>query len=211
MSQCLEDSTGWRRSDVRQDSSIKELYNERHRLALETLVSEGIDSFTGFLNKERIPNFLSDDEIRRISHAAIVPRYISLVGDDSHLDQSSTLDCSSLTYFPEISDLEPPVLEMGWPAFTTGSFRGVTRAVAYFQPSYGENIYSCKEAARRMIKTAKEVKLKFKFYNQSFLTFNTDKLYSHIYRAVLGYRHTVHILFCSSSTIGKVVAHLTDR
>lgn len=157
MSQCLEDSPSWRRSEVRQDSSIKESYNERHRLALETLVSEGIESFTDFLNKERIPNFLSDDEIRRISRAAVVPRCVSFVGEDSHLDQSSTLDCSSVTYFPEISDLEPPVLEIGWPAFTTGSFRGVTRAAAYFQPSYGESIYSCKEAARRMIKNAKEV------------------------------------------------------
>ncbi|KAG7319093.1 hypothetical protein KOW79_017567 [Hemibagrus wyckioides] len=157
MSQCLEDLPDWRRSEVRQDSSIKELYNERHRLALETLLSEGIDSFTDFLNKERIPNFLSDDEIRRISRAAVVPRCVSLVGDDSHLEQLSTLDCSSVTYFPEISDLEPPILELGWPAFTTGSFRGVTRAVAYFQPSYGESIYSCKEAARRMIKNAKEV------------------------------------------------------
>lgn len=161
MSQCLEDSTGWRRSEVRQDSSIKELYNEKHRLALETLVSEGTDSFTDFLNKERMTNFLSDDEIRRISHVAVVPRCVSCVGEESHLDQSSTLDCSSVTYFPEISDLEPPVLEMGWPAFTTGSFRGVTRAVAYFQPSYGERIYSCKEAARRMIKSAKEVILQF--------------------------------------------------
>lgn len=158
MSQCLDDSTGWLRSEVRQDSGIKEIYNERHRLALETLISAGIDSFIDFLNKERIPNFLSDDEIRRISHAAVVPRCVSFVGDDSHLEQSNTLDCSSVTYFPDISDLDPPVLEMGWPAFTTGSYRGVTRALAYFQPNYGESIYSCKEAARRLIKDAKEVK-----------------------------------------------------
>ncbi|KAK2821409.1 hypothetical protein Q7C36_020752 [Tachysurus vachellii] len=157
MSQCLDDLPDWRRSEVRHDSNLKDLYNERHRLALETLVSEGIDSFTDFLNKERIANFLTDDEIRRISRAAVVPRCVSLVGDDSHLEQHSTLDCSSATYFPEVSDLEPPVLELGWPAFTTGSFRGVTRAVAYFQPSYGESIYSCKEAVRRMIKNAKEV------------------------------------------------------
>lgn len=158
LSQCLEDSTGWRGAEVPHASGIKEFYNERHRLALETLVSEGTDSFTNFLNKEGIPNFLSDDEIKRIYHAAVVPRCVSFVGDDLHLDQSSsTLDFLSVTYFPEISDLEPPVLEMGWPAFTAGSFRGLTRAVAYFQPSYGETIYSCKEAARRMIKNAKEV------------------------------------------------------
>lgn len=167
MSQCLEDSA--RISDMRQDSSITEIYNERHRLALETLVSEGIGSFTDFLSKERIPNFLSDDEIRRISYAAVVPRCASFFGDDPHLDQCNTLDCSSVTYFPEISDLEPPVLEMGWPAFTTGSFRGVTRAVAYFQPSYGESIYSCKEATRRMIKNAKEVMLKFNYVTKSTL------------------------------------------
>uniref|UniRef100_A0A4W4FF44 Scaffolding anchor of CK1 domain-containing protein n=1 Tax=Electrophorus electricus TaxID=8005 RepID=A0A4W4FF44_ELEEL len=157
LSQCLEDSPGWRTPRIGQDSSLKELYNERHRLALEELISGGADSFVDFLKKERIPNFLSDEEIRRISRAAVVPRCVSLIGDESHLDQSGTLDCSSVTYFPEISDIEPPLLEIGWPAFTRGSFRGVTRAVAYFQPSYGECIYSCKEAARRMIKSAKEV------------------------------------------------------
>ncbi|KTG05249.1 hypothetical protein cypCar_00026130 [Cyprinus carpio] len=157
LSQCVEDSPGWRTPRTGQELNLKELYNERHRLALEELVAGGVQSFMGFLQKERIPNFLSDDEIRRISRAAVVPKSLSLTGDDSHLDQSGTLDCSSVTYFPEVSDIEPPVLEMGWPAFTAGSFRGVTRAVAYFQPSYGECIYSCKEAARRMIKNAKEV------------------------------------------------------
>ncbi len=157
LSQCLEDSPGRRTPRTGQDLNLKELYNERHRLALEELVAGGVESFKGFLQKERIPNFLSDDEIRRLSRAAVVPKSGFLNGDDSHLDQSGTLDCSSVTYFPEVSDIEPPVLEMGWPAFTAGSFRGVTRAVAYFQPSYGECIYSCKEAARRMIKNAKEV------------------------------------------------------
>ncbi|XP_016297914.1 protein FAM83D-like [Sinocyclocheilus anshuiensis] len=157
LSQCLEDSPGWRTPRTGQDLNLKELYNERHRLALEELVAGGVEAFTGFLQRERIPNFLSDDEIRRISRAAVVRKSLSLNGDDSHLDQSGTLDCSSVTYFPEVSDIEPPVLEMGWPAFTAGSFRGVTRAVAYFQPSYGECIYSCKEAARRMITNAKEV------------------------------------------------------
>ncbi|XP_068080259.1 protein FAM83D isoform X1 [Danio rerio] len=155
--QCLEDSPGWRTPRKEQDSNLNELYNERHRLALEELVAGGVQSFMGFLKKERMPNFLSEDEIRRVYRAAVVPKTISINGDDSHLDQSGTLDCSSVTYFPEVSDIEPPVLENGWPAFTAGSYRGVTRAVAYFQPSYGECIYSCKEAARRMIRNAKEV------------------------------------------------------
>lgn len=137
-----------------------EVYNERHRLALEELLSKGPDSFLDFLRNEKIPNFLSDDEIRRLKAAAVPPRCVSVHVEDQALEQSltSSVDCSSVTYFPEVSDLEPPLLEMGWPAFTAGSYRGVTRAVAHFQPSYGESIYSCKEAARRMIQSAKEVR-----------------------------------------------------
>ncbi|XP_041836191.1 protein FAM83D [Melanotaenia boesemani] len=137
----------------------QEVYNERHRLALEELLSGGLDDFLDFLRRERIPNFLSDDEIQRIRSAALPLPTASLHGEEQPLEQSlgSSLDCSSVTYFPEVSDVEPPLLEMGWPAFTAGSYRGVTRAVAHFQPSYGATIYSCKEAARRMIKSAKEV------------------------------------------------------
>uniref|UniRef100_A0A3Q3X5P5 Scaffolding anchor of CK1 domain-containing protein n=1 Tax=Mola mola TaxID=94237 RepID=A0A3Q3X5P5_MOLML len=137
-----------------------DLYNERHRLALEELLSEGIDTFLDFLKREGLPNFLSDDEIQRITRAAVAPRCAPLHVDDQALEQSAggtSADCSSVTYFPEVSDVEPPLLEIGWPAFTAGSYRGVTRAVAHFQPGYGDSIYCCKEAARRMIKSAKEV------------------------------------------------------
>nr|XP_020489551.1 protein FAM83D [Labrus bergylta] len=141
------------------DLDLQEVYNERHRLALEELLSGGVGNFLDFLGKERIPNFLSDEEIKRIRSVAVPPRCVSFHGEDQALEQSlsSSVDCSSVTYFPEVSDVEPPMLELGWPAFTAGSYRGVTRAVAHFQPSYGECIYSCKEAARRMIKSAKEV------------------------------------------------------
>ncbi|KAM4612657.1 protein FAM83D [Polymixia lowei] len=153
-SQCLEDSpAGKRASKNGNDLNFQELYNERHRLALEELVSGGIDNFVAFLRKERIPSFLSDDEIQQIVLSAV-----SVHGDDTTLESArSSMDVSSVTYFPDVSDVEPPLLELGWPGFTTGSYRGVTRAVAHFQPSYGECIYSCKEAARRMIKSAKEV------------------------------------------------------
>uniref|UniRef100_A0A3Q3ISZ7 Scaffolding anchor of CK1 domain-containing protein n=1 Tax=Monopterus albus TaxID=43700 RepID=A0A3Q3ISZ7_MONAL len=161
LSQCLDDSPlRLRLKHIRADDvNPQEVYNERHRLALEELLSGGLDNFLDFLRKEKIPNFLSDDEIQRIRSATVPPPYVSLHGEDQGLEQSlsSSLDCSSVTYFPEVSDVEPPMLEMGWPAFTAGSYRGVTRAVAHFQPSYGECIYSCKEAARRMIKSAREV------------------------------------------------------
>lgn len=160
LSQCLEDSPCLRLfSKGERDVNVEELYNERHRLALEELLSGGVDSYFEFLKKEKIPNFLSNDEIKRISRSAVVPKPLTLFEDETQTEQSAStsMDCSSVTYFPDVSDVEPPILELGWPAFTTGSFRGVTRAVAYFQPSYGECIYSCKEAARKMIKGAKEL------------------------------------------------------
>ncbi|XP_042353776.1 protein FAM83D [Plectropomus leopardus] len=162
LSQCLDDSPmrfGPKRTGA-EDLNLQEVYNERHRLALEELLSGGLDNFLDFLRKERIPNFLSDEEIKGIRSAAVPPRCVSLHAEEQQpLEQSlsSSLDCSSVTYFPEVSDVEPPLLEIGWPAFTAGSYRGVTRAVAHFQPSYGECIYSCKEAVRRMIKSAREV------------------------------------------------------
>nr|XP_061779441.1 protein FAM83D-like [Nerophis lumbriciformis] len=157
LSQCLEDSP-FREHKVQ--PNVQEVYNERHRLALEELLSGGVDNFLDFLRKEDIANFLSDEEIQRIRSAAVAPRCVSFLGEDLQALErslSSSMDCLSVTYFPEVSDVEPPPLEIGWPAFTTGSYRGVTRAVAHFQPSYGDSIYACKEAVRRMIDNAREV------------------------------------------------------
>ncbi|KAJ0023262.1 hypothetical protein NQD34_003161 [Periophthalmus magnuspinnatus] len=158
-SQCLDDSPLVFTASKADAEDLQDVYNERHRLALEELLSGGLDRFLDFLRKERIPNFLSDEEIERVRRACVAPRCASVNGDDLHLETTvnSSVDCSSVTYFPEVSDVEPPVLELGWPAFTAGSYRGVTRAVAHFQPSYGQSIYSCKEAARRMIRSAREV------------------------------------------------------
>ncbi|NXR55836.1 F83DA protein, partial [Hippolais icterina] len=69
----------------------------------------------------------------------------------------ASLDASSLTYFPERSDLEPPALELGWPGFASGAFRGLTRVEAHFQPGCGDSIYGCKEAVRRQIRSARQV------------------------------------------------------
>lgn len=159
LSQCLDDSPLVSTASKATLEDFQDVYNERHRLALEELLSGGLDRFIGFLKKERIPNFLSDEEIEHLRRSSVPPRCVSVNGDDLQLEVSvsSSVDCSSVTYFPEVSDVEPPVLELGWPGFTAGSYRGVTRAVAHFQPSYGECIYSCKEAARRMIKSAREV------------------------------------------------------
>ncbi|XP_050773618.1 protein FAM83D-A-like [Gopherus flavomarginatus] len=151
-SQCLEDAPGrWPPGEP----SSPELYSEAQRLALEELVAGGRAAFRAFLRREKVPGFLSEPEIQAILQAAAPPAGAEDGAAEPSL--SASLDCSSLTYFPEQSDVEPPVLELGWPGFSSGSYRGLTRVEALFQPSFGETIYSCKEAVRRQIRSAREV------------------------------------------------------
>ncbi|XP_028590827.2 protein FAM83D [Podarcis muralis] len=152
-SQCLDDAP-FRGFRTLWDPSPPQVYSEAQRLALEELIAAGRPAFHAFLRREKLRAFLSEPEIRAVLRAAVPPP-----GADESSDQSpnSSLDCSSLTYFPVQSDVEPPVLELGWPAFVGGSFRGLTRVEAHFQPSFGETIYPCKEVVRRQIRSAREV------------------------------------------------------
>ncbi|KAE8576548.1 hypothetical protein XENTR_v10004233 [Xenopus tropicalis] len=147
-SQCLDDMP----MGGRWPEGPPDHYNEAHRLAVEELVSGGPEAMRGFLKRERLPNFLSEPEVGEIlGCASVLP-----CGDEEN-SVSASVDCSSVTYFPDRSDVEPPILELGWPAFSTGSYRGVTRVDVHFQPSFGDTIYTCKEAARELIKSAREV------------------------------------------------------
>ncbi|XP_075702720.1 protein FAM83D [Rhinoderma darwinii] len=148
LSQCLDDLP----MGSRWPAAPPDLYSEAQRLALEELLSGGPEALRGFLLREKVPGFLSEPEVREIlSSTAAVP-----CGEDE-VSVSASVDCSSVTYYPEISDVEPPLLELGWPAFSAGSYRGATRVDVHFQPGFGETIYSCKEAARSLIKAAREV------------------------------------------------------
>nr|XP_020654113.1 protein FAM83D isoform X1 [Pogona vitticeps] len=153
-SQCLDDAPfrGFRCWDP----SPPQPYSEAQRLALEELIAGGRAAFFAFLRREKVRAFLSEREIQAVLRAAVPPPR----ADDSLAAEASlntSLDCSSLTYFPVQSDVEPPVLELGWPAFVSGSFRGLTRVETYFQPSFGEIIYPCKEVVRKQIRSAREV------------------------------------------------------
>ncbi|XP_018411684.1 PREDICTED: protein FAM83D [Nanorana parkeri] len=149
LSQCLDDITPM---GSRWPAAPPDLYSEAQRLALEELVSGGPEALRGFLQRERVAGFLSEPEVGDILSSAS-----SLQCGEEEVSVSASVDCSSVTYFPEISDVEPPLLELGWPAFSAGSYRGATRVEVHFQPGFGDVIYSCKEAVRALIKGAREV------------------------------------------------------
>ncbi|NWI05824.1 F83DB protein, partial [Tichodroma muraria] len=147
-SQCLEEGSGrW--------PPPAGPYSEAQRLALEELVAGGPEALRAFLRREQLPPFLSEPEVQDIARAALPPA----AGPEPAASASAgaSLDASSLTYFPERSDLEPPALELGWPGFASGAFRGLTRVEAHFQPGCGDSIYGCKEAVRRQIRSARQV------------------------------------------------------
>ncbi|XP_003467704.2 protein FAM83D isoform X1 [Cavia porcellus] len=135
-----------------------ELFSEERRLALEELVAGGPEAFTAFLRRERLGRFLNPDEVRAVLHSAQRPKEEGAAAavEDSF---GSSHDCSSGTYFPEQSDLEPPLLELGWPAFYQGAYRGTTRVEAHFQPrgAGAGGPYGCKDALRQQIRSAREV------------------------------------------------------
>ncbi|MBZ3869475.1 Protein FAM83D [Sciurus carolinensis] len=135
-----------------------ELFSEARRLALEELVAGGPDAFAAFLRRERLGRFLNPDEVRAILRAAERPgeEGAAAAAEDSF---GSSHDCSSGTYFPEESDLEPPLLELGWPAFYQGAYRGSTRVEAHFQPRGADarGPYGCKDALRQQLRSAREV------------------------------------------------------
>ncbi|XP_074744125.1 protein FAM83D-like [Strix uralensis] len=148
-SQCLEEGAG------RWPPRPPGPYSEAQRLALEELVAGGPEALRAFLRREQLPPFLSEPEVQAIARGALPPAAApEPAGEPS---AGASLDASSLTYFPERSDLEPPALELGWPGFASGAFRGLTRVEAHFQPGCGDSIYGCKEAVRRQIRSARQV------------------------------------------------------
>ncbi|XP_067856872.1 protein FAM83D [Heptranchias perlo] len=156
-SQCLDDLpvvSRWS-SAARQEVGLREFYSETQRLALEELMAGGEEAYLAFLKRERVQGFLSADEIAGIVQSTISPPEPG----SEPLDQSLTgsNDCSSGTYFPDVSDIEVPVLDIGWPTYPDNWYRGVTQVEVHFQPSYGELIYSCKEAIRKLIRKAEKV------------------------------------------------------
>ncbi|XP_064321834.1 protein FAM83D [Phalacrocorax carbo] len=148
-SQCLEEGAG------RWPPRPPGPYSEAQRLALEELVAGGPEALRAFLRREQLPPFLSEPEVQAIARGALPPAAAPEPAGEPSLGASP--DASSLTYFPERSDLEPPALELGWPGFASGAFRGLTRVEAHFQPGCGESLYGCKEAVRRQIRSARQV------------------------------------------------------
>ncbi|XP_018603389.2 protein FAM83H isoform X1 [Scleropages formosus] len=126
-------------------------YREDYRLAIDALVEDDVQGYNEFLQRAGTVDFLSRPEVEHIRNTVQAPRHIS---QPELLYTENEADGSSDTYWPVHSDLEAPVLDLGWPV--RHSFIGPTEVTTLVNPSDPE-MPSIKEQARRLIKRAQQV------------------------------------------------------
>ncbi|XP_015259855.1 PREDICTED: protein FAM83C-like [Cyprinodon variegatus] len=137
----------------REGSKLELSHNEAARLATDALLEHGEKEYRRVLAEERELNFLSPLEIRYISkHAASKTPDTDSCTDRDDGDTDAVSELTSGTYFPMMSDYEPPLLELGWPE-TPARF-GPSDTQIYFQRDKSQNI---KDLIRSMINKAKKV------------------------------------------------------
>lgn len=146
----LEDvKTPWRHG-----STLELSHNETARLATDALLEHGEKEYRKVLQEEREVNFLSAAEIRYITEN--VAKTGSADSGTNGLDSEegdTVSELTSGTYFPMMSDDEPPLLELGWPEMSNRF--GPTEAKIYFQRDKSQNM---KDLIRSLISQAKKVR-----------------------------------------------------
>lgn len=140
----------------RQGSALELSHNEAARLATDALLELGEKEYRRVLAEERELNFLSPLEIRYITQHGSNRTCGSDGGSGSERDfgdGDAVSELTSGTYFPMMSDEEPPMLELGWPEPPLRF--GPSETQIYFQRDKTHNI---KDLIRSMINKAKKVR-----------------------------------------------------
>nr|XP_043872955.1 protein FAM83C-like [Solea senegalensis]XP_043872956.1 protein FAM83C-like [Solea senegalensis] len=143
----------------RQGSTLELSHNEAARLATDALLEHGEKEYRRVLAEEREVNFLSPPEIRYIcqysakSCGGSDSNGTGAVGERDFGDGDAVSELTSGTYFPMMSDEEPPMLELGWPE--NPNRYGPSETQIYFQRDKSHNV---KDLIRSLINKAKKVR-----------------------------------------------------
>lgn len=141
----------------RQVSTLELSHNEAARLATDALLEHGEMEYRRVLTEEREVNFLSPLEVRYITqHSAKACGSESNgtgLNDRDFGDGDAVSELTSGTYFPMMSDEEPPMLELGWPE--SPARYGPSETQIYFQRDKSHNV---KDLIRSLINKAKKVR-----------------------------------------------------
>uniref|UniRef100_UPI0037E8BFEC protein FAM83C n=1 Tax=Semicossyphus pulcher TaxID=241346 RepID=UPI0037E8BFEC len=140
----------------RQGSTLELSHNEAARLATDALLEHGEKEYRRVLAEERELNFLSPLEVRYITKNAAKACDSDSNGigpnDRDFGDGDAVSELTSGTYFPMMSDEEPPMLELGWP--DSPSRYGPSETQIYFQRDKSHNV---KDLIRSLLNKAKKV------------------------------------------------------
>uniref|UniRef100_A0A671MR58 Protein FAM83A-like n=1 Tax=Sinocyclocheilus anshuiensis TaxID=1608454 RepID=A0A671MR58_9TELE len=135
-------------------SSVDLSYNESTRLAMDALLDRGNDGHQEVLNKENEADFLSAEEKTYILNNIKKP-----LTDNEETDRdeemSGSPSASSETYFPAVTESEPPVLDYGWPvADWSYHLQGIPSVEVFF---HSMKSCSMKDLLRELIRQATKV------------------------------------------------------
>lgn len=136
----------------RQGSTLELSHNEAARLATDALLEHGEKEYRRVLAEEREVTFLSPLEIRYITQHAAKTCTDTGPNDRDFGDGDAVSELTSGTYFPMMSDEEPPMLELGWPE--PPARYGPSETQIYFQRDKSHNV---KDLIRSLINKAKKV------------------------------------------------------
>ncbi|XP_050996484.1 protein FAM83B [Acomys russatus] len=137
--------------ECRSDNYIEPHYKEWYRVAVDALIEHGLEAYQEFLAKERVSDFLAEEEINYILKNVQKFAQNTERGSDNSCDDGS----SSGTYWPMQSDVEAPNLDLGWPYVMPGLL-GSTHIDLLFHPPRAQ-LLTIKETIRKMIKEARKV------------------------------------------------------
>lgn len=136
-------------------------HSETARLAVDAFLEQGEDSYLQAVSEEKELPFLSTLDMDYMSQYSQSITGSPGKGQEAGLTRQDSMDRASLisgvtsgTYFPFMSDADPPNLELGWPVVPLVTAKDQTEVMLYFQRDKAHNV---KEILRTLISKAKTV------------------------------------------------------
>ncbi|XP_008504522.1 protein FAM83C [Calypte anna] len=138
-------------------------HSETARLAIDAFLEQGEPGYLSAITEERELPFLSSLDMEYISQQrnqslpdpSATKDKEAEPGDEDPADRASLdSELTSGTYFPLMSDVHPPELELGWPGIPLLTVTGQTQATVIFQRNKANSI---KDLLRSLISRARMV------------------------------------------------------
>ncbi|NXL27304.1 FA83C protein, partial [Glaucidium brasilianum] len=138
-------------------------HSETARLAIDAFLEQGERGYLSAITEERELPFLSALDMEYMSHQRnqSFPDPSAMKDKEPDAGDADTGDRSSVnseltsgTYFPLMSDVHPPELELGWPGMPLLTVSGLTQATVIFQRNKANSI---KDLLRSLISRARTV------------------------------------------------------